>query len=297
MNKIIKIGSHKINITNEDKILFPKDNITKLDLINYYDQISSLMLPLAKNHPISMYRFPNGINNEGFYHKDAPEYFPDWIKTLDRKRQEDNKTIHYVILTNKATLIYLANFGCITPHIWLSNAKHPEYPDRIIFDLDPSDDHSFDLLKSKALVLKDIIESYKLNPFVMTTGSKGLHVTIPIKVKYDFSTIKKFADKIANEFLLTDPDHLTMQIRKEKRENRIFIDTLRNSFTATAVAPFSIRPLNGAPVAAPLYWEELSNKAMSSQSYNIFNIFHRIDKIGNSWADFSKKSRIPLIKL
>jgi len=119
-SKFLKVGTHKIEITNPDKLLFPKSKITKEALVNYYYQISSIMLPYLKNRAVSMHRFPNGIAQEGFYHKNAPEFFPDWIKTIELNKKDNQETVNYVVIKNAATLVYLANYGCLTPHVWLS---------------------------------------------------------------------------------------------------------------------------------------------------------------------------------
>ncbi len=282
------VGKFKVNITNPDKILFPKDKITKSDLVNYYNKIGSIMLHYTKDHPLTMLRFPQGIHQQGFYHKDAPDFFPDWIKKISVERKEEKGKVHYVVANNVATLVYLANYGCITPHLWLSKVDKLDYPDRMIFDLDPSDEKSFKILKETAKKLKKILEDIGLHPFVMTTGSRGLHITTPIKRTHTFDEVKKFAQDIAQIAIQDDPENLTMQVRKEKRGKKIFIDTLRNDFGATAVAPYAIRAIDKAPIATPLKWKELDDPKLTSQKYNISNIFKRINKIGDPWQGFDK---------
>jgi bifunctional non-homologous end joining protein LigD len=295
--KTIKVGKYIIDITNSDKILFPKDKIKKSDVIQYYNNIGPVMLKYIKNHLISMHRFPSGITQEGFYHKDAPDFFPDWVKTLPVQSRGEDKVTNYVVATNVATLVYIAQFGCLTPHIWLSKADKLNYPDRMIFDLDPSTDKQFYLIKEKAKDLKKILNDLGLSAFVTTTGSRGLHVTTPLKRKYTFEQINNFADKIAQMMIEDDPKNLTTAIRKNKRENKIFIDTLRNSYTATAVAPYAIRAKNGAPVATPLFWEELDNKKLNPQSYNINNVFDKLKTYGDPWINFYEEAKTIKFKI
>jgi len=281
----------KIVITNPDKIFFPKDKITKLEVIEYYKKIAPLMLKYTKNRALTMLRYPHGINEEGFYQKNAPDYFPSWIKRFETKRKEDKEPVHYVVANNVDTLVYIANFGCLIPHLWLSKIDKPNYPDKMIFDLDPENDKSFKKIKETAKKFKKIIEEHGLVPFVMSTGSRGLHVVVPIKRTKTFEEVKKFAQYLAQELIKKDPDNLTLEVRKAKRGKRIFIDTLRNGYGATAVAPYSIRAKPGAPVAFPLEWDELNDAKLTPTKYNIFTIFKRLDKVGDIWANINKSAK------
>ena len=282
----ITIDGKIIELSNEEKILFPRSGITKGDLISYYQKIAPLAVPLIKNHPLAMNRFPNGITAEGFYQKDIPDYFPSWIARKAIAHKEEKKTTTYVVCNNNATLVYLANQGVITPHMWLSTTNKLDYPDRIVFDLDPSIENDFKRIKQGAKLLKKILELIGLHPFVMTTGSRGLHVTVPIKQTASFEHVKKFATAIAQEVIAQHPHSFTIDIRKEVRGDRIFIDTLRNRFAQLAVIPYAVRPKEGAPIATPLDWEELNNQKLQPQSYNIKNIFKRLAQKENPWKNF-----------
>ncbi|MFH1643734.1 MAG: non-homologous end-joining DNA ligase [bacterium] len=289
---VIKLNNHKIELRNEEKIFFPKNKITKGDLIKYYKEISPVMLPYLKDRAISMQRFPSGIKGISFYEKDAPGYFPKWIKTVNVKRKT-NGSYNCVVCQNAATLVYIANQGCITPHIWLSTIKKLNYPDKIIFDLDleKATPTNFKLACQTAKALKEIIESIGLSAYVMTTGSKGLHVCIPIKIEYTFDKIRAFAKQIALKAIEKNPDKLTLESRKEKRKNKLLIDIMRNGFGATSVTPYAIRPIEGAPVATPLEWKELDKKNLSSQTYTIKNIFNRLSKTGDAWKLLPKNRK------
>lgn len=286
----IVVGKYKIQLTNQDKVFFPEDKITKGDVVQYYNEIAPIMLKYTKNRALTMLRYPHGITQEGFYQKDAPDYFPEWIKRFQTK-SEENKTVNYVVANNAATLVYLANFGCLIPHLWLSKIDKPNYPDKMIFDLDPSDDKSFKKIIETAKKFKKIIEEQGLVPFVMSTGSRGLHIVVPIKRTKTFDEVKKFAQYLAQILIEQDPEYLTMEVRKDKRGKRIFIDTLRNGYGATAVAPYAIRAKPTAPVAFPLDWKELDDPKLTPTKYNIFTIFKRLDKVGDLWKDIEKHAK------
>lgn len=281
----IKVGNHTVTLSNEDKILFPKSKITKGDLIDYYDFVASSMLSHVKNRLLSMHRFPSGIQSEGFFQKDAAEYFPSWIKRKAIKKKEDG-TVKYVVCNNAATLVYLANLGCITMHIGLDKIDKLEMPDRMIFDIDPSK-NDFARVKKCAQQLKQLLEHLKLPVFVMTTGSRGLHVVVPLKRVHTFDYVKKFAQQCARLLIAEHPKQMTMEIRKDKRRGKIFIDTLRNAFGQTAVAPYSVRAKEGAPIATPINWNELGRLKIS-QHYTIKNIVRRLNTKGDVWKTIDK---------
>jgi len=276
----IKCGKYSITVTNIDRILFPKSKIKKADFITYHYKIAKTMLPYMEDHPLTMHRFPDGIKGEGFYQKNAADYFPKWIKTFGVKNK-DGSTTKYVICNNQATLVYLANQVC-TLHLWLSKIPRVKYPDRMIFDLDPAKSSiPFSEICRQALHLKELLEKLRLKSFAMATGSRGIHVIVPLNGRYDFDTVSECAYAIAELMVEADPDNLTLEIRKAKRGARIFIDTLRNGFGATAVAPYSVRSIEGAPVATPLEWHELKDKKLTAQKYTIKNIFNRLKSVGD----------------
>lgn len=282
-------NGHNIEISNPNKVLFPAIKLSKREVVNYYKKISKYMLPFMKDRPITMQRFPNGIKEDGFYMKNAPEYFPDFIDTVNVKKKEGG-SYNLVICQTVDTLMYLANQACITPHIWLSTKEHINKPDKLIFDLDPSNE-SYKLVKKAALALKDVVERYNLKPFVMTTGSNGLHIVVPIKPEYSFDKVKDLADKLAKEVIQKSPKEFTFEQRKEKREDRVFIDTLRNAYGQTSVTPYALRTRKNAPVATPITWEELKNKPLDPRKYTIKNIFKRLSQIEDPWKEFHQSKQ------
>jgi bifunctional non-homologous end joining protein LigD len=289
--KIVTIGGFQITLTNLDKILFPKDGIIKQEIVDYYDSIASTMMPYIKNRPISMLRYPNGINAEGFYQKNAGEYFPKWI-TRKPIRAEEGKLVKYVVVDKKATLVYLANQLCLTPHIWLSKIDALNYPDRMIFDLDPSGQKfDFNFIRKTAIAFKELLEEIGLVPFIMTTGSRGMHVVVPLDRKQPFEYVRSFAHDIALFMQKHDSKNLTLEMRKSKRGKKIFLDYLRNSYTATSVAPYAIRAKDGAPVATPIDWDEVNDPKLVSTRYTYKTVFKRLEKKGDPWKTINKSAR------
>lgn len=278
------VNGREIPVSHRDKVLFPDAGVTKGDLFEYYDRIAGTFLLHAADRPISMERYPDGIDKKGFYQKEVPAYFPDWIRRATVNVKEAG-TQEQVICDNAATLVYLADQGCITPHIWLSRSDRLEYPDKIIFDLDPPDG-GFDVVRDAAFLLRTCLEEASLVPYVMTTGSRGLHVVAPIERRYTFGTVREFAGKIARDLARTHPDTLTTEVRKDRRRGRLFLDTLRNAYAQTSVAPYAVRTRPGAPVATPLRWDDLEDPDLHSQTYTIENIFRRLGQIDDPWRHF-----------
>ncbi len=283
--KKLKVGAHAIEISKEDKIIFPKSKITKLQLVEYYQKITPFMLPYLKNRPISMQRFPNGINGDVFYQKDAPDYFPSYIKRVIVPKEEG--AVHYPVANNEAALIYMAT-QLMVPHVWLSTSPKLHYPDHMIFDLDPSPGVTFAMIRWAAQELKTLLDELDLPAYIMTTGSRGVHIWVPLKKKDRFDFVHQFAHDIAQVLVHQYPEKLTIEMSKKKRGKRIFVDYLRNGFGATGVAPYSVRIIENAPVAIPFDWKELPR--ITPQKYTIKNIFRRLKGKKDPWAGMMQKA-------
>lgn len=280
-------------MTKPNKVLFPLSGITKADLALHYEHVAPLMIPLIKYHPLAMQRFPDGIEHEGFYQKDIPEYFPDWIDRVSIENK-DGSTTTYAMGQNKKTLVYLAYQACITLHELLSKSDKLHYPDRMIFDLDPGQGVTFALIKKTALAIKELLDKNRITSFAMTTGSRGIHVVVPLRRLYTFEYTHTYAQRIGQLLVQEYPHMLTVSMSKEERKGKIFIDFIRNTFGHHAVAPYAVRAHEYAPVATPVDWAEVEKPTLESQSYTIQNIQKRIKKVGNVWSDFLKiKNRLP----
>ena len=260
-----------VDISNSDKIIFPEKGLTKGDMLSYYERIAPFMLPYLKNRPLTLHRFPNGINESGFYQKNASDYFPDFVKTVEIKTEEGTNS--QVLCNDIKSLIYLANQGTVAFHIWLSKKDKLRQPDKVVFDMDPSEDN-FDKVKEGARILRRLLQKKNIEPSIMTSGKSGLHLYYTIRRGKDFDQVKEITRNIAEEAEEMEPGLFTTQIRKDKREGKILLDYFRNAYAQTAVCPYSLRATKEAGVATPVKWEELS-KIKSASHYNIENIFRR----------------------
>lgn len=290
MGQTITIGRYEVEVTSLDKVMFPDDGLTKGDLIDYYQRIAGTMVPHVAGRPLTMHRFPNGIGREGFYQKEAPDYFPGWIDRVAVEVEEGQATQHQVLCNHPATLVYLANQGCITPHVWLSRADKLPYPDKLIFDLDPPGG-DFESVRAAALALRQMLQEVGLVPFAMTTGSKGLHIVTPLERSLDFDSARAFARRLAEILAGRQPDRFTTETRKNKRRGRLFLDYLRNAYGQHGVAPYAVRAKAGAPIATPLDWGELAGSDLHSQRYTMRNIFRRLGQKEDPWRNIMAHAR------
>jgi bifunctional non-homologous end joining protein LigD len=284
----VRVGRRTVELSNLNKVLFPDAGITKADLIAYYHEIADRMLPYLVDRPVSMHRFPDGVDGEGFYQKEIGDYFPDWIDRVE-VRKKGGKVTH-VVCQDAATLVYLANQACITPHVWLSRKDELDHPDRLIFDLDPPGD-GFAPVRRAARALEQLLEDLGLVSFPMTTGGRGLHVVVPLDRKADFDTARAFARDVAALVARRDPERFTTEPRKAKRGGRLFLDTARNAYAQTAVPPYAVRPREGAPVAMPIGWDELGNSRLRGNTYDLRNAFRRLGRVNDPWKGMARRAR------
>jgi bifunctional non-homologous end joining protein LigD len=284
----LRIGHQIIEITRPEKVLFPNDGITKRELVEYYQRVAPAMLPHLRGRPIAMERYPDGIGSQGFFQKEAPSYYPGWIKTVSLTKE--NGIVHYVVCDDASTLAYLANQAVVTPHTWLSRVDKPNNPDQMIFDLDPSGG-DFRAVCAAAKALRRLLEEHGLTAYVKTTGSRGLHVLVPLNRRANFDEVRAFARELARNLATSDPERLTTDVRRGKRRGRIFVDTARNSYAQIAAPPYAVRARDGAPVAAPLDWNELDSPRLKPDQFNIRNIFDRLRRSGDHWKDLRQHAQ------
>lgn len=286
-SETIRAGNRTVTISNPDKVLFPEDGVTKRDLVSYYAAIAPKMLPHVRGRPLTMERYPDGIAKQRVFQKNIPEYFPAWIHRVQVPKKDG--TVTHVLADDAATLAYLANQAVITHHMWLSTVKHPTKPDHLIFDLDPSGTNYHDVRRA-ALSLRERLIGLGLVPFVKSTGSRGLHVVVPLRPALDYGEAYAVATGIAREMVADSPKVLTLEFHKAKREGRIFIDINRNAYAQTAVAPYSVRPRRGAPVAMPLDWSEVEDPKLRPDGFTMRDAIERPDP----WRGFrAAAKRLP----
>jgi bifunctional non-homologous end joining protein LigD len=275
-----------VDITNRDKILFPNSGINKGQLIDYYRAIAPMMIKYSFDHPITLHRFPNGIDDKNFMQKNVSAHFPSWIPRV--KVDKQGGQVEMAMINDSDTLTYLSNQGTIVFHSWLSKSKALHFPTRLVIDLDPSD-NNFKMVVKAAKTIRKIYDELELPCYLMTTGSKGLHIITPLSGKESFVEVKNFAKTLCSYIAGLCPNETTVEVRKDKRLGRVFLDYLRNSYAQTAVAPYSVRAIDGAPVATPLFCEELDHKNMHSQYFNVNSLLKRIESVGDPWDGFNEQ--------
>lgn len=279
----IQVGKFTVNITNRQKIYWPDEGYTKGDVISYYDKMADHILPHLKGRPLSLRRNPNGIRDEGFFHKDAGENAPPFADVFPVKAESTNKIVDYLVCNNKATLLYLANLGCIEMNPWNSTTKKPRNPTWMVIDIDPSKKNTFNDVVDVALATKTILDKAGMPGYCKTSGSSGLHVYIPMKNKYDFDTVKDFAHIIATLVQEQLPATTSLERSLSKRGPKIYVDYLQNRVAQTLASVYSLRPVPGAWASAPLEWKEVNHKLHPSQ-FDIGNMPKRVMKKGDLFA-------------
>ncbi|ALP53938.1 ATP-dependent DNA ligase [Candidatus Tenderia electrophaga] len=286
-----RFGRYTVELSNTDKVFFPDAGISKGDLIDYYSAVAEWLVPHAKDRPLTLHRFPDGIDQDGFYQQQRSDYFPDWIQSRKTARvedsHEDEKAVDHVLCNNQATLVYLANQGVITLHGWLSRAPRLTRPDRLIFDLDPAH-KDFGTVRRAARQVAALMQQLNLTPYAMTTGSRGLHVVAPLRRGQQFDAVRDLAQAMAQHLAQQHSDDLTVEQRKDKRQGRIYLDVMRNAYGQTAVLPYAVRAKPGAPVATPLDLDELDDSGLDPQGWHIKNILRRLGQKGDPWADIRR---------
>ena len=283
--RALRVGRRAITLTHPDKIYFPgRPPITKGELVEYYAAVASRMVPYTRNRPAMLQRFPDGITGAGFFQKEISDWFPEWIPRATLPKAGGRVT--HVLCNDAATLVYLANQGCITPHVWLSRADKPRHPDRLILDLDPP--RGFAQARETARMLHQLLDQLGLASAVMTTGSRGLHVVVPLDRIAEFAAVRAFAREVAGVLARRHPTKLTVETRIAKRDGRLFLDTTRNAYAQTGVAPFAVRAQPGGPVATPLAWEQLDDPKLDSRTYRLRSVLDRIGA-GDPWRDVMQR--------
>lgn len=274
----VTIGKRKVELSNLDKVLFPEDNIVKAEVIEYYLNIAPTLLNHIKGRALTLIRFPDGIHGETFYQKNRPDWSPEWIE-FEKLGKEEKKD--YIIATEPASLVWLANLASLELHQLHSRRPHFECPDYMVFDLDPPEGYDFKNVVPIAFELKHAIERHGYTPFIKTTGGKGIHICCPIQPKFDFHLVFEAAQSIAQPFVDANAN-TTLHIKKDARKGRVLIDIYRIRSGQSIVSPYSLRGRVGAPVSMPVTWEELE-KVKSPTEFNITNALSLVTERGDAW--------------
>ncbi|HEY4155077.1 MAG TPA: DNA ligase D, partial [Puia sp.] len=271
----VTIRKHTLSLSNLPKIYWPGEKISKGDMINYYYQVAGFILPYLKDRPQSLNRYPNGIEGESFYQKNIGEQLPEWIDTYQYKSESDGKIKHYLVVKDEASLIYMANLGCIEMHPWHSRIQKPDYPDWCVIDIDPDKTNTFNQVIDVALQIRAHLHQLKIESYCKTSGSTGMHIYIPLGAKYTYDQSRMFAEMLVTGVQQEIPAFTSIERSLSKRKGKIYLDFLQNRQIQTIASPYSLRPKPGAPVSMPLYWEEVKH-GLKILDFNINNSLERI---------------------
>jgi bifunctional non-homologous end joining protein LigD len=282
-----RFGPYTVEISNEDKVLFPDGGTTKGELIDYYLDMAPYMLPWLRDRPLVLQRFPDGIDDDGFYQKQVAEHFPDWIDSVEVSTSGGGSQ-ELVVCGNQATLAYLAQLGCVSLHPWLSRTDRLDAPDQLIVDLDPPGD-DFSSVRDAARACRELFDELELPTFIKTTGSKGVHLVVPLDRAEGFDDVRAFARRAMEVLARRHAGALTTQVRKASRRGRVFLDVARNAYAQTAVAPYAVRPLPSAPVATPIDWDELGE--VDARSFTMHDVKRRLAQRDDPWKGLRRHAR------
>lgn len=285
----LRVGWRSISVSSPAKALFPKPRITKLELARHYEAVAGAMLPHVRGRPLALEGYPRGIDGPGFYMKEAPEHFPDWIERARMPKR--GGTVNHVVAENAATLVYLASQNVITPHVWLSRADEPRLPDRLIVDFDPSPGVGFATIRAAAREAGARLRDAGLATFAMVTGSRGIHVVCPLRRGPDFGEVHRYARALAEAMVDDDPKRLTLEYKKAGRGARIYVDVNRINYAQHAVAPYGVRARPRAPVAMPIRWAELDDPKLRPDRWTVRNAAERLESEGDAWKGIGRQAR------
>ena len=282
----VEVDGKRLRFTNLNKVYFPEDNITKRDLLVYYNRVAPFLLPFLKDRPLVLRRYPNGIHGPSFFQKDADKNTPEWVKTVPITSEREGKPVHYFIANDRATLLYLTNLGCIDHNPWSSRLGSLENPDYIFFDLDPTPNTPFAMVMKLAEILLSILEKVRLPAFSKTSGATGFHIFVPVEPRYRFEQARAFVEAVASIVDAKHPGLLTAERSLKKRtEGRIYLDAHQNSSGQSLATVYTVRAFPHAPVSAPVRAEEVRT-GLKSEKFTLTSMPKRIQAVGDLWADF-----------
>ncbi|HTQ66418.1 MAG TPA: non-homologous end-joining DNA ligase [Puia sp.] len=278
-DQIMNIKGHDLKFTNLEKLYWPKEKISKRDLLNYYYEIIPFILPYLKDRPQSLNRHPNGINGPNFYQKNVEGKVADWLETYAYRSESDNQIKQFLVCADEASLMYTVNLGCIEMNPWHSRIQSPDNPDWCVIDLDP-DGNPFDEVIKTALTVKEVLDQAGIKGYCKTSGATGMHIYIPLGASYSYEQSRSLAELIVGFVHEKIPSLTSLERNPVKRKKKIYLDYLQNRSTQTIASPYSVRPRPGATVSTPLHWEELK-KGLTPQKFTINNIRIRLKKEGD----------------
>lgn len=290
----LKLKGDTISLTNPDKIYWPDDGYTKGDLLRYYYEVAAYILPYLKDRPLIMKRYPAGIEGPSFHQHDV-DAAPDYVRTIALEvKDEGGHAVNYIVGDNLPTLLYMANLGAIERHPWHSRTRNIDRPDWVAFDLDPGAGVLFETICEAALCVRDVLHRLELESYAKTSGSRGIHVYLPIEPTHTYQQAADFAAQVAAEVARAMPEAATVErALSKRRRGQIYVDHMQNARGKSIAAPYSVRPKPGATVSAPLDWSEVEHRKITPQDFNIKNMLRRIERKGDLFQSvLSKRQKL-----
>ncbi len=275
----VRVGNQEIDLSNLGKIFWPESGYTKGDLVDYYTRVAPVLLPHLRDRPLVVTRYPDGITGKAFYQKNLPDHTPEWVGTFPYYSPHSARTINFCVVHNLETLVWLSNQACLELHPWLSRCDRPDYPDYAVFDLDPDPPAGYDDAVEVAKTVKTLLDELRLAAGLKTSGATGLHIYVPLARSYTYEVVRRFVEEVGRLIERVLPEKVTLERTVGRRKGKVYIDYLQNVRGKTIVAPYSVRPLEGAPVSAPITWDELDHVA--PRALNIKTIPDRIRQVGD----------------
>ncbi|MFD7299424.1 non-homologous end-joining DNA ligase [Streptomyces pharetrae] len=288
--RTVRAGRRTVEVRRPGKVLFPGGDghpeYTKGDLVDYYRSVAPFLLPHLRGRPLMLEMHPDGVDGPGFMQKNTPDTYPEWITRIEVPKE--GGTVRHTVCDDAATLVHLAGQACVTLHRWLSRGDRLDRPDRMVFDLDPSGD-DFAPVRETAVLLGELLDELRLPSALMTTGSRGLHIVVPLNGRHDFDEVRQFARDVADTLAAGHPDRLTTAARKKDRGDRLYLDVQRNGYAQTAVVPFTVRARPGAPVAVPVAWDQLDDPGFGPRRWTLADAVDQART--NPWAGVMSRGR------
>ena len=285
MESEVKRGKRILKLSNLDKPFWPEEGITKGELLAYYRDVAEVLVPHLRKRPFTMKRYPDGWQGKSFFQKQAPSHIPDWIQTAAfpaSTREGEKRIIDYALVDDELALLWMVNMGCIDMHAWASRADSPERPDWVMFDLDPSEGAGFEEVIEVATLVKQTLDVLELESVPKTSGSRGIHVLVPITRRHGFDAVREFAGIVAGALARAHPGLVTTEWTKAKRRG-VLVDANQNGPGKTTASVYSVRPRAGAPVSAPLRWDEV-RPGLDTASFTMDVVLERIAREGDLFA-------------
>lgn len=290
----VEIGGRSLQLSNADKVLWPKGGYTKGDLVAYYRAVAPFLLPHLKGRPLTLQRYPDGIDGPSFFEKDAPRGTPDWVHTETLPSEYGRRgEVEYVVCDDEPTLVFVANLAAIVLHVWTSRLPKLDAPDLVLFDLDPGERCTVATMARVAVAFRDALEEIGLAPLVKSTGGAGLHVVVPLEPRYTYDVAKAFAELTARHVHEHMPAATTLERSTARRPaDAVYLDYVQVGRGKTLVAPYSVRAREGAPVSMPVDWKEVDamtrkrgkDTAVENARYTMADVPGLLARRGDAWG-------------